>query len=153
MRELSFDLREFGLACQQWHAGQGDPVYAVGSSCFAGLPENLDEDTVSSAQSSLERLGRAQPDSDAADLARQCGELANVLWPVTWGSGMIGCLYDSGPHRATDVDEAISSLLFNFEDCLEEGEEARMRNALEHGGCHYFENPEKAGAQFCEVSF
>lgn len=155
MRELSFDLREFGLNMQQWHAGQGDPIYAVGSNCFAGLPENLDSETIESAQSTLERLGREQPDSDAADLAAQCGELADALWPVTYGSGMPGCLYDNGPHRAGSVDDAIDSLLQTFSDALEEGEAERMRNALSrgNGACHVFENQEAAGAHYCEVSF
>lgn len=154
-RELSFDLREFGLAMQQWHAGQGDPIYAVGSSCFAELPENLDPDTISCAEGSLERLGRQQPDSDAADLAMQCRELLDFLWPVTYGSGMPGCLYDYGPNRAQSVDMAIDNLITMFADALEEGEEERMREALSRGSgaCHYFENHVAAGAAYCEVSF
>jgi hypothetical protein len=155
MRELSFDLREFGLAMQQWHAGQGDPIYAVGSSCFAELPENLDPETIEAAQSTLERLARDGGHEDASELAAQCGELLECLWPVTYGSGMPGCLYDNGPHRAQNVDDAISDLVQTFYDALEEGEEARMREALSRGSgaCHVFENQKAAGAHYCEVSF
>ncbi len=158
MRELSFDLREFGLAMQQWHAGQGDPVYAVGSSCFAELPENLDADTIEQAQSTLERLARrdeGQTGAIAGELAGQCGELLEALWPVTYGSGMPGCLYDNGPNRASSVDMAIDDLVTTFADALEPGEEERMRNALSRGSgaCHVFENQEAAGAHYCEVSF
>lgn len=155
-RELSFDLGEFGLAMQQWHAGQGDPIYAVGSSCFAGTPENLDPDTIEQAQSNLERLSRREKDGAfAAELASQCAELLDYLWPVTYGSGMPGCLYDYGPNRAQSVDMAIDDLISTFADALEPGEEERMRNALSrgNGACHYFEQPEKAGAAYCEVSF
>ncbi len=164
-RELSFDLREFGLAMQQWHAGQGDPIYAVGSSCFAELPENLDEETIQSAAYELARQKlprgqhKARPDEETEaqlnELIAQCEELIDYLWPVTYGSGMPGCLYDNGPHRAGSVDDAISDLVQTFYDALEEGEEERMRNALSRGSgaCHVFENQEAAGAHYCEVSF
>lgn len=161
MKELSFDVREFGLALQQWHASQSDPVYAVGSSCFAGREENLDPDTIEQAQTNLERLMRRSSGSDreeAEDLAQKCGELLDALWPVTYGSGMSGCLYDNGPNRAMSVDMAVDALIETFGESLSDGEETRMREALSRAqrgssAVHYFENPSEAGAQFCEVSF
>ena len=30
-QDLTFDIREFGRRLGEWHDGQGDPIYAVGS--------------------------------------------------------------------------------------------------------------------------
>ncbi len=34
----------------------------------------------------------------------------------SWGSGMVGCLYDNGPNHATSVDDAIEGVLESFND-------------------------------------
>ncbi len=67
-----------------------------------------------------------------------------------YGSGMSGCLYDNGPHTASTLENALESLEETFSD-LDETELIDMRNHLRAHGHHYFSNPEKAGADYCEV--
>ncbi len=76
-----------------------------------------------------------------------------VLAPrYAYGSGMSGCLFDNGPHFATSVIEATEALAETFSDAFTEGEESRLVLDLQQQGIHYFEDPEAAGAQYCEVT-
>lgn len=70
----------------------------------------------------------------------------------SYGSGMFGCLYDSGPHFCEHMLDAIDSLINTFQDDLCEGEPARMHTNLLGEGYHAFENPLEAGAQYCEIT-
>ena len=67
-----------------------------------------------------------------------------------YGSGMTGCLYDSGFGSANTLDEAIGCLLERFSD-LEGGELEDMANELRQFGYYRFNNASEAGAQCCEV--
>jgi hypothetical protein len=70
-----------------------------------------------------------------------------------YGSGLVGCLYDSGPHCADTLEEAIEGALWAFDD-LPESELATARENLTTDGIHYF-SPEcrrDAGADYVEVS-
>ncbi len=101
-----------------------------------------------------------QPKRSECTLCEQSGYIYSgeecvvlVLAPrYSYGSGMSGCLYDNGPHVATSIADATASLLETFADQLEEGEEARLAANLLESGIHYFEKPEEAGAQYCEVT-
>lgn len=70
-----------------------------------------------------------------------------------YGSGSSGCLYDSGPHVARTLKDAIEGALFLFDD-LPKAELKRARQALRGGGTYYF-SPRyraQAGADMVEVS-
>ncbi len=72
-----------------------------------------------------------------------------------YGSGMIGCLYDGdGPEFCSDIEDAIDSLVWRFEDYLSENssETDEMTENLRTNGIHYFGNPSEAGADYCEIS-
>lgn len=69
-----------------------------------------------------------------------------------FGSGMPGCLYDYGPNFCETLEEATSAILEIFGDELEEGEEARLLDNLKESGIHYFENPIRAGAVYCDAT-
>ncbi len=71
-----------------------------------------------------------------------------------YGSGMIGCLYDSGPEFCSDIEDAIDALVWRFEDYLSENssEQDEMTENLRTKGIHYFHIPGDAGAHYCEVS-
>jgi len=69
-----------------------------------------------------------------------------------YGSGLPGCLYDYGPHCSPTLKGAIDGLLCVFAEQLEPGEEKRLRRNLRVAGGHRFENPEAAGAAYCEVT-
>lgn len=69
-----------------------------------------------------------------------------------YGSGMFGCLYDYGPNFCEDKQDAIESLVWLFDEQLEDGEAERMRANLAEDGIHRFENPHSAGAQYADVS-
>jgi len=76
-----------------------------------------------------------------------------VLAPrYSYGSGMIGCLFDNGPHVATSIIEATEALAETFEDAFTEGEGSRFVIDLQTNGIHYFEDKEAAGADYCEVT-
>ncbi len=70
----------------------------------------------------------------------------------SFGSGMAGCLYDYGPHFSPTLSAAIESLCDLFDEQLEPGEKQRMRRNLRVDGGHRFENPQNAGARYCEVT-
>ena len=67
------------------------------------------------------------------------------------GSGMFGCLYDSGPHITDTKEQAILGLLDLFSD-LSESELQAMNVNLTCHGSHTFDDPIEAGAQYCEIS-
>lgn len=69
----------------------------------------------------------------------------------TYGSGMCGCLFDSGPGVAERLGDAIEAVLAPFDD-LDETELEQAKANLRLNLIHYFANPEQAGAQYCEVS-
>lgn len=69
----------------------------------------------------------------------------------TYGSGMSGCLYDSGPHFAENLKKAIDGALFTFDE-LPEDELQSARDDLESSGIHYFADPKEAGADFVEIT-
>jgi len=74
-----FDLRRYGDRMLQWHSGQGDPIYAVGSFALDGKVHPSRE-TIGRAQSILESLSRdrklsARDQRDVKLLAEQTGEL------------------------------------------------------------------------------
>ena len=69
-----------------------------------------------------------------------------------FGSGMHGCLYDYGPNFVSDKEDAIESLMQVFDEQLEDGEPERMRANLGTDGYHKFENYNKAGAHYCDVT-
>lgn len=68
-----------------------------------------------------------------------------------YGSGMVGCLFDNGPHFAETLDRAIDGVLFIFDD-LPEDELENARSNLRNDGIHYFSDPIEAGAQCCEIT-
>ncbi len=69
-----------------------------------------------------------------------------------YGSGSFGCLYDCGPHRCANRQDAVDFFLDMFGDALVEGEEQRLTEALLAGCRHDFEDREAAGADYCECS-
>jgi hypothetical protein len=81
---LDFDLLDLGEALCQWHASQGDPIYAVGS--YANTGEvHPDRDTVESALTACERLIRTQTsDENQAQLGFCIDSLEEILrkWPA-----------------------------------------------------------------------
>jgi hypothetical protein len=62
-RTTTWSLEDLGLRMHNWHASQGDPVYAVGS-YFAGGRDYPDLNVVMEAHDILERLSRP-PHSDS----------------------------------------------------------------------------------------
>ena len=87
-----------------------------------------------------------------------------------YGSGMVGCLYDNGPHQSSTEADAIEDLCSTFDDLPESYIEV-MRTDLARDGIHYFTNDaqdwsafglchedetttarEVAGADYCEIS-
>lgn len=73
-----------------------------------------------------------------------------------YGSGMIGCLYDNGPHFAETLEEALDGVLWPFtntgnEEDLTEVEEQEIREALTSDGIYYFTDPVRFGAHFVQV--
>jgi hypothetical protein len=77
-----------------------------------------------------------------------------------YGSGMVGCLYDNGPHYAATLEDAIDGALFAFDD-LETSEEHPNSDALVNAekdlradGIHYFPASVRrdAGADYIEIS-
>jgi hypothetical protein len=83
----------------------------------------------------------------------------------TYGSGMVGCMYDNGPHIAYSKKDAIESLSQTF-DNLPARALQRMRGDLKRHGKHYFPGDvmarndcgelesirAMAGADYCEIS-
>lgn len=58
MKELSFDLIEYGRLLGDWHSSQGDPIYAVGS--YARIGERHPQrNVVESCVSALEWTANA----------------------------------------------------------------------------------------------
>lgn len=71
----------------------------------------------------------------------------------TYGSGQFGCLYDSGPHTADTIKQAIEGLLDIFSD-LPDSELDVMSKNLASSGYHAFNNSETgAGADYCEIVY
>ena len=69
-----------------------------------------------------------------------------------FGSGMVGCLFDSGPYYCETVDQAVALAVDLFEDSLTGEELETMRRYLREGGCYYFSEPSEAGAQVVSVT-
>ncbi len=71
----------------------------------------------------------------------------------SYGSGMVGCLYDNGPHRATSVEDAIESLKSTFDE-LNDLTWERVAKDLREQGIHYFDRRlwPFVGADYCEIS-
>lgn len=69
-----------------------------------------------------------------------------------YGSGMVSCLYDNGPHFTHTLTSAIDGALFPFQDDMSVAEVKRARRNLRVDGIHYFENRQTAGADYVEVS-
>lgn len=72
----------------------------------------------------------------------------------SYGSGMVGCIYDFGPEFAETLDAAVETLEEIFDDYFEEfpEERSRFRAAFDAaGGCFYFEHPNEAGAQIASI--
>lgn len=67
-----------------------------------------------------------------------------------YGSGMAGCLYDSGPYYVETKTEAINSLLVTFLD-LAADELRNMKRILTTDSIYWFRNSAEAGADYCEV--
>ncbi len=114
----------------------------------------------------LAREYKVQVDADspeqACELGRQQGYtegLEHIQAPSaaptfrhwTYGSGMCGCLFDSGPHVAERLGDAIEGVLVPFDD-LDETELEQAKANLRLNFIHYFAHPQEAGAQYCEVS-
>lgn len=85
-----------------------------------------------------------------------------------YGSGLVGCLFDNGPHFTETKEDAIESALCIFTEQLPETELNLARENLHRDGFHYFSTekehelywaPERrvsarelAGADYVEVS-
>ncbi len=82
---LSFDLSEYGATMNQWNAGQGDPIYAVGSYAYSGKI-HPDRDTIESACSELERLKRRETSRarkrELSTLIEQTQEILSLQTPT-----------------------------------------------------------------------
>lgn len=68
-----------------------------------------------------------------------------------YGSGIAGCLYDSGPHCTDTLENAIEALRFRFDD-LDESELTEMVKNLRASWIHYFHEGSDAGADYCEIT-
>jgi len=70
----------------------------------------------------------------------------------SYGSGSTGCMYDSGPHTASTLEDAIEGALCIFDD-LSDGALACARADLLAHGIHYFPELVRgyAGADYVEV--
>lgn len=84
IEDLSFDLHDFGERMLHWHAGQGDPIYAVGSFAFSGKV-HADRTTIANAHGEIERQfesGRWRG-ADLDELAFLLDSLNEMLaaWP------------------------------------------------------------------------
>ena len=66
------------------------------------------------------------------------------------GAGRVGCLYDYGPHFAETKEQVIAELCELFDDIGEDEIRTLCQN-LELYCIHYFNNPYKAGADYCEI--
>jgi hypothetical protein len=77
MEKKLFFPRELGVQLHNWHIGQGDPIYAAGSSIYAGLgiSEELRDDAIRSLKS-------ARNQTDKRSLKRELSMLIKALgWP------------------------------------------------------------------------
>ncbi len=82
------------------------------------------------------RVGFEMPD----DIREAARESVAEEYPIThwsYGSGMVGCLYDNGPNFTDTRESAIECLAQTFSD-LPDDEIAAMRAALLTGSIHYF---------------
>ncbi len=72
----------------------------------------------------------------------------------SYGSGMVGCLYDNGPHYVVTLRDAIAGALLPFIDQLTTRELRAARRDLRVDGIHYFPSKRRAelGADYCELS-
>lgn len=71
----------------------------------------------------------------------------------SYGSGMVGCLYDNGPHFVEHLRDAVDGALLPFLDVLTDAEEKAARRALRFEGIYYFPSKRRAefGADYVEV--
>lgn len=76
---------------------------------------------------------------EVRDAAEECVRKAypQATEHFVYGSGMVGCLYDNGPHQADTQAGAIAALLETFSD-LPSKEKRAMRRNLSRDGIHYF---------------
>lgn len=116
--------------------------------------EGASQEAINAAELAAWSVGASPTDTEQA--IKQGSEvfaksLASAHW--VYGSGMVGCLFDNGPHLATSLEDAIDGALSPFldcEPCLTEEQEARARIELRAMGQHYL--PNGLGADYCEVS-
>ena len=100
-----------------------------------------------------EKSGSHNTSCDDDGYCNHCGNQGGAEGKYyCYGSGMIGCLYDYGPHFCIDKDDAIGSFTQLFEDSIESDELIEMRSNLREDGIHYFRNAIEAGAHYCQIS-
>jgi len=77
MKKIGPPSRELALAMLDWHGGQNDPIYAVGSSWLAGrsVPSNLVEDAISNLVRDLSKAKRDRRRKDAKELTNLVAEI------------------------------------------------------------------------------
>lgn len=107
LADLDFDLTDYGMRLGNWHNGQGDPVYAVGSCARLGVP-HPQRTSVVGALTNLESelgVGRNLPDDVVAELTQlvqETGELlAKVYPPFVWN----GDKYGTASEAISDLQE------------------------------------------------
>lgn len=95
---------------------------------------------------------RSEPSDEELSIAIE--ELKKIDPPkhYCYGSGMIGCLYDNGPNFCEEKEDAIESLVVDFQDSLSEEETEQMKENLRREGIHYFAKPSEVGAHYCDVT-
>ena len=64
--KIHYANKQLGVAMHQWHAGMGDPIYAVGSMIFAG--RDVERDDAEDAIDSLETLLHTAKGADKRQL-------------------------------------------------------------------------------------
>ena len=74
-----------------------------------------------------------------------------------YGSGRRGSIFDSGPgiteySYKESLNEAVESLISVFSDSISEEEASLMRENLTNNGWHSFKDPQKAGADYAQIS-
>lgn len=110
--------KSLGARLHQWHAGQADPIYGVGSLFYADKP--ADRDDVAKAAKNLRgiRTEAGDEEPEAVELAR---ELETLLGEAAGGSpseNIIligdGVLVISGPRSAKEAKEAFLAAVNDY---------------------------------------
>lgn len=85
LANLDFDLADYGQRLGDWHDGQGDPIYAVGSVARIGAPHPNRAEVVA-CLANLERVQRNGVVDESADelaeLIRNTNDLLVHVYPA-----------------------------------------------------------------------